>query len=803
MQRSWDLTLTENFITDVDIRDEARDNFLVYANEVLCDRAIPTAEDGLLSSQRKLLWTMEDYLKMDHTSKTKKCNALVGSTLSTSYFHGDASCYGVLCKLAQPFLMRYPLIEGQGSLGTQESNDMVASSRYTEARPSIYADLMMENFKKNVVPLKETYNGEFMEPVVLPSIFPNALCNGRVTIGLSMSHSSLPANLTEVCNAICAYIDNNNMTIDDLMTYIKGPDFPMGGTIINQKDIRTAFATGKSQIGLKVRGDYEIKGTDIIFTSIPYRTYRNKIKEQIQKNIDELSNLIVDFDDESNMGKTRLVFHIKDTASIEPALNKLFRLTDLQNSVSYNMNFIVDGTPKLCSMLDLVKHYVEHQNNILISIAKYDEDKALKRIHILEGLLIALTDIDKAIALIRASDNKAAARVALKDHFGLTDIQANAVLDMPLSRLTKLDIHELEDELQTKQNIVVDCEKMINDASYRNGKLKNIVIDMRNKYGDARRTQITTIQEIKEKKEIAEVEPEKCVVVLTEGGTVKRVPITSFKTQRKLGKGVKTQEDVTSALIRTNTVDSLMVFTDKGMMYRLLVNDIPIGTNVSKGTPITSLISIPLGEKPMLIYSIYRDTKAKYIMFATKNGIVKKTSLEEYTGVKKKTGITAISLKEGDALASVALMDNEPILIVTKNGYTIKFNGDEVSATGRVTAGCKGINLTDGDSVLAAVPIRDLKDTLAILSDTGFGKRIELSEIPLQRRGGKGVYCYKGNPQTGNVAAVALVSDNDNILIVGNRSSICISATEIQTLTRVAIGNQIIRDNKVMSITKV
>ena len=790
--------MPESLISNIDILDEAKDCFLTYSSEVLTDRAIPAAEDGLLSSQRKLLWTMEDYLKMDHTSKTKKCNALVGSTLATSYFHGDAACYGVLCKMSQPFLMRYPLVEGQGSLGTQESNDMVASSRYTEARPSKFADLMMENFKKNVVPLKETYNGEFMEPVILPGLFPNAMCNGRQAIGVSMSHNSAPHNLTEVCNAICAYIDDNNLTIDGLMQYIKGPDFPMGGTIINQRDIKAALATGKSNIGLKIRGDYEIKGNDIIFTSIPYRTYRNKIKEQIQKNIDEFMTTILDFDDESNMGKTKMVFHVKDAQSIPTALNKLFKFTDLQSSVSYNMNYIVNGTPKLCSMLDLIKAYVNHQSGILVSIAQYDKDKAEQRVHIIEGLLIALADIDTAIALIRASENKVAAQTALINHFHITEIQAKAILDMKLSRLTKLDKTELEEELKEKQAIVAECNKIIKDSTYRNNKLKTLVINMRDKYGDARRTQITTIDEPKEDKEIQFVEPEKCVVVLTEAGTVKRIPATSFKTQKRAGKGVKTQEDITSLIIRTNTVDSLMIFTNKGRMYRLLVNDIPVGTNVSKGTYIKSLINMEIDEQPQIIYSIYRDKPEKYVLFITKNGTVKKTALDEYINTKR-NGIGAISLREGDSIAQVCLINDEPIVIVTAQGKVVKFDSKEIPASSRMTIGIKGIVLGADDSVVAALPMRDADDQLALFTKDGRGKRISNTELGTQKRGAKGSVFYKGAV----VAAASFVSDTDMILIVGNRSSLCINAADIPVQSKTAAGNVMIKDNTIIAVSKV
>lgn len=613
-----------------------------------------------------------------------------------------------------------------------------------------------------------------------------------------MSHNSAPHNLTEVCNAICAYIDDNNLTIDGLMQYIKGPDFPMGGTIINQRDIKTALATGKSNIGLKIRGDYEIKGNDIIFTSIPYRTYRNKIKEQIQKNIDEFVTTILDFDDESNMGKTRMVFHVKDAQSVPTALNKLFKFTDLQSSVSYNMNYIVNGTPKLCSMLDLIKAYVNHQSGILVSIAQYDKDKAEQRIHIIEGLLIALADIDTAITLIRASENKAAAQTALINHFHIIEIQAKAILDMKLSRLTKLDKTELEEELKEKQAIVAECNKIIKDSAYRNNKLKTLVINMRDKYGDARRTQITTIDEPKEDKEIQFVEPEKCVVVLTEAGTVKRIPATSFKTQKRAGKGVKTQEDITSLIIRTNTVDSLMIFTNKGRMYRLLVNDIPVGTNVSKGTYIKSLINMEIDEQPQIIYSIYRDKPEKYVLFITKNGTVKKTALDEYINTKR-NGIGAISLREGDSIAQVCLINDEPIVIVTAQGKVVKFDSKEIPASSRMTIGMKGIVLGADDSVVAALPMRDADDQLALFTKDGRGKRISNTELGTQKRGAKGSVFYKGAV----VAAASFVSDTDMILIVGNRSSLCINAADIPVQSKTAAGNVMIKDNTIIAVSKV
>lgn len=792
-----------NFITEVDALDEAKECFLTYAAEVLTDRAIPAAEDGLLSSQRKILWTMEDHLKMDSKSKTKKCQSLVGNTLSTSYFHGDASCYGVLCKMAQKYLMRYPLLDGQGSLGTQEDNDLVASPRYTEAKPSIYTDLMMIDYKKNPVPTKETYNGEYMEPVVLPSLFPNALCNGRQAIGISMAHNSSPCNLTEVCDGILAYIDNPDLTIDDIMQYIKGPDFPLGGQVINSKDIRTAFSTGKSNVSLKVRGDYEIDGDKIIFTTIPYRTYRNKIKEQLEKNVDEFEKCLDDFNDESNIGNNRLVFFAK-TGQVKVLLNKLFALTDLQTTISYNMNFIVDGTPKLCSIKDLIKAYVIHQNNVMINIAKTDLAKAQAREHILEGLLIAIKDIDTAIQLIKNSNDKKEACLKLIEHFGITETQANAVLDMKLAKLTKLDKDELLKELEEIRQAIIKYTKIIEDQEFRNGELKKKVVWLRDTYGDARRTQLLNLAETpKEDKEIEFVEPEKCVVVLTESGCVKRIPATSFRNQRRNGKGVKTQDDITSMVLRTNTIDSLMIFTNQGRMYRLLVNDIPVGTNVSKGQAVSSLIEMESGEKPVLIYSIYRDTNAKYVFFATKNGTVKKTALSEYIDTKKKGGVIAIKLREGDSLAAVSLINDEPIILVSKNGMAIKFKSTDVSASSRATIGMKGMNIKDDDEIVAGIPIRDASDELAIFSSVGLGKKIKLEELPTQTRGGKGLIVYKPNTESVEVVSAVLVSNEDSILLCGDKNSICIAANEIPSMGRTANGNQLIKTNHLISVSKV
>lgn len=786
-----------SLITEVDILDEAKDNFLTYAEEVLTDRAIPAAEDGLLSAQRKILWTMEDYLKMDNKSKTKKCNAIIGSTLATSYFHGDIACYGVLRKMAQEFLMRYPLVTGQGQLGTQENNDMFSSSRYTEAKPSKFTDLMMNDFNKNVVPTKETYNGEFQEPIILPSLFPNAICNGRQAIGISMAHNSAPHNLTEVCNAAIALIEKGELTIDEVLSYIPGPDFPLGGTVLNIKDVRTAFASGKSNISLKIQGDYEIDGQDIVFTSIPYRTYRNKIKEQIEKNIDVLSELIDDFDDESNIGQNKLVFHVKDGVSVSKALNKLFLLTDLQSTLSYNMNYIVNGTPKLCSMVDLLHAYVDHQEEVLVNATTFDKEKAEARAHILEGLIAAVDKIDEVIALIKQSAGRADARIKLMDFLSVDEVQANAILDMKLGKLTRIDKEELVNELKEKKEFIAKCIEILTDKEVRNKVLISKITQLRDTYGDARRTKLLNTDIPKQEKEVVVVEPKDCVVVVTKKNTIKRIDAKNFKAQKRNTTGVKTG-DIVLFSQKTNTQDTLMVFSSKGKMYRVLVDNIPEGTNASNGTPISTLIEFENGEKPMAFTTMTRDTDKKFIFFATKNGTIKKVPLDEYDKMKR-TGIIAISFKDGDELVDVTFINQEQMLLVTKNGMAIRFGTAEMPISSRTAQGVKGMKLNDGDSVIAALPIVDPTDYLAIVSKNGLGKKMQIDELTLQNRGGKGLLCYKEE-----IAGAEIIKESDNLLINGDKSSIVISGKDIPTLGRVSMGNIMLKNNEqVISITQV
>ena len=613
-----------------------------------------------------------------------------------------------------------------------------------------------------------------------------------------MAHNTPPHNLSETCDAIIAYIKNNNLTLDELISIMPGPDFPLPNIIINKKDVREAYRTGHSTISLKVRGVYEIKDNKIIFNSIPYRTYRNKIKEQIEKNVEQFENLIEDFNDESSLGNNKLIFTLSNGANAQVALNKLFALTDLQTTISYNMNFIVNGTPKLCSMLDMIKYYVEHQTNVLLKATEYDKIKAEKRKHILEGLLLILDNIDRAIELIRNSKDSEGAKAQLIKEFCVDEVQAKAILDMKLARLTKLDKNNLLKELEEKKSIIIECEKIINEKEYRNIKLIEKIQWLKDKYGDERRTELAQIEITKEEKEIEYVEPEKCVVVMTESGLIKRIPTTSFRKQNRNTKGVKTQDDITHMIIRTNTIDSLMIFSDKGKMYRLLVDDIPVGTNASQGTNIKALVPMESDEIPATIYSIYRETDAKYVLFATKNGLIKRTSLDEYIKTKKKSGIQALKINEGDKLVAVSLMSSEEVIVITKQGMSIRFSGEEISASGRAAAGVKSISLKEKDEVVAVLPIRDSNDDVAVFTEAGLGKRISLSELTLQKRGGKGLSISK-TP----IACAAMMNEKDKVLLMGDKNNLCISGEDIPVMGRNAAGNQMIKNNKIISVSKV
>lgn len=770
-----------------DIYNELHINFIEYAYAVNSDRAIPSAADGLKPVAKRILYSC---LMEGRTSSKPHVKAarIVGDVMGKLHPHGDSSIYGAMARLSQNWVMRYPLIDWHGNNGNIVG-DGPAAARYTEARlAKIAEDGLLQGLKKNNVNFVPNYDETMEEPVILPSYFPNLLCNPNSGIGVALACSWAPHNLNEVAQAINDYIDGKEPTLP-------GPDFPTGGIIINKNDIPTIMKTGHGSV--KIRAKYKKEKNNLVFYEIPYGTNVESLVTEIGKVSEDIDE-ILDVRDETNKKGVRIV--VECDRNSDYIVNQLFAKTNLQSSFSYNQIALVGKTPTELNLKDCCEIYVNNALNCLRREKTFDLNKAKARLHIVEGLLKALEDIDNIVALIRKSASAALAKQELIKVYGFSEEQAKAILAMRLSSLANLEKVEIQDEKKQLLATIGDIEIWLNMPDKQFQTIKDILATLVKKYGDSRRTELTQIEIKKEDKEIQFVEPEKVVVIMSDSGLIKRVPATSFRTQRRGGKGVKTADDVVNAVIRTNTIDSLMVFTDKGNMYRLIVDSIPEGTNTTKGVSIHNLITMLPNEKPTVIYSIYRDTDAKYVLFTTKKGLVKKTGLDEYTKTKKKTGIAAISLREGDDLATVSLIKDEPIIVITKKGMCIKFNSTEISPTSRATSGVKGINLNPDDEVISTLVIKDDNDSLGIFSTGGTGKKIAATDLVSQRRGGKGIVCFKSPSDT--VAAAALINDEDNILILGKSKSICISAKEVPQLGRTAIGNVIIKD-KIQSASKV
>ncbi len=770
-----------------DIYDELHTNFMAYAAAVNSDRAIPSASDGLKPVAKRILYSA---MVEGHVSSKPHVKAarIVGDVMGKYHPHGDSSIYGAMVRLSQDWVMRYPLIECHGNNGNIVG-DGPAAPRYTEMKlTKIAEDGLLQGLKKNNVDFMLNYSDDLEEPVVLPSYFPNLLCNPNSGIGVAMASAWAPHNLNEVAQAIYDYIDEKE-------PMLPGPDFPTGGLVINKNDIPGIMKTGHGSV--KIRAKYKKEKNNLIFYEIPYGVYIENLIQEIGDVAEEIDG-IVDIRDETTQRSVRIV--VECDRNPDYIANQLFAKTDLQYNFSYNQVALVGKVPTELNLKDCCQLYVDNALKCLTREKNFDLNKAKARLHIVEGLLKALEDIDNIVILIKKSESAAIAKEKLISQYGFSEEQAKAILAMRLSSLANLEKIEIEKEQKELISTIEDLNDWLAKKERQIDTLKSILNTLVKKYGDARRTELTQLEIKKEDKEIQFVEPEKVVVIMSDSGLIKRVPASSFRTQRRGGKGIKTTDDIVNAIIRTNTVDSLMIFSDKGNMYRLIVDAIPEGTNTTKGISIKNLIQMQPGENPTVIYSIYKDTNAKYVLFTTKNGLVKKTSLEEYTKTKKKTGIAAIALRDGDQLASVSLVNDEPIIVLTKNGMCIKFNSNEISTTSRTTSGVKGINLNDGDEVITSLVVRDSSDYLSIFSTGGFTKKIAPKDLITQKRGGKGVICYKNNGDT--IADGALVSDGDSVLIIGMSKSICIPATDIPLLGRTATGNIAIKD-KIQSVSKV
>ena len=789
----------ENII-QTPIIPEVEQSFLDYSLSVITDRALPSAEDGLKPVARRILYDMFDKGYMNN-KKFVKCAQPVGDTMGRFHPHGDSSIYGALVWLSQPWNMRYPLIDFHGNNGSRDG-DEPAAYRYTECKLSKAGEEMLADIKKDTIDWMNAYTDEEQEPVYLPGKIPNLLVNGTTGIAVGMACSFAPHNLKEIMDAAIHVLLYPECDIKELLEIVTGPDFPTGGLLINKDELTTAYLTGKGRA--RVRGEYHIEsdknGDTIVFDSIPYKVSKDNLTIELDKLCEagEL-NGVTTIRDETNSQGVRFIIELGKGVSAEPIIKKIYAKTKLEDTYSFNQVALVDKKPRLLNLKQLLVNYIEHQRDVLIRKSKFEYAKAEARAHILQGLLKALEDIDNIIQLIKKSESAAKAKENLISKYAFTEPQAKAILDMKLSKLANLEKIEIQNEYNEKIAEMITLSAIIKDPTPA---LTNLFDEIKQKFGDERRTKITQVSESKEEKEIEFIEPEKCVVVMSEDGLIKRIPSSSFRTQHRNGKGVKTLGDITSAVIKTNTIDSLMVFTNKGKMYRILVNDIPVGTNATKGQSIKSLIAMDTDEEATLIYSIYRDTNAKYILFITKNGIIKKTSLDEYTKTKKKTGIAAIGLKEGDTLASVGLCSDEDLILLTHEGMGIKISLKEIPTSSRTAMGIKGITLKEDDYVVAALPVRHTTDQLAIFAESGLGKKIKLEELPVQKRAGKGLMVYKPTSSSGKIVCGTLVEDSDMILLIGPLNSICISAKDIPLLSRPSLGN-IMMKGVINSVTKV
>ena len=776
-----------------DLTKELGTNFIEYAVAVNTDRAIPNAKDGLKPVAKRILWGAEDKTKCISSKPHVKAAKLVGDIMGTYHPHGDSSIYGALVRLSQNWVMRYPLIDFHGNNGNI-IGDGPAHMRYTECRLSKLAeDGLLQGTKKNNVDFIANYDETTEEPISLPSIFPNLLCNPNSGIGVAMACSWAPHNLGEVAAAINQYLSGEE-------PMLPGPDFPTGGIIINQKEIPTIMRTGHGSV--KVRGKFEIDKQKIIFTEIPYGTSVEGLMTEIgevsdTKEIEGIDNIR----DESNKKGVRIV--IECDKGINPAsiVNKLFAKTNLQSSFSYNQVALVDKVPTELNLKDCIKIYVDHNIDCITRETKFDLDKAINRLEIVNGLLRALEDIDNIIALIKGSESAAAAKENLIKKYQFTENQAKAILAMRLSSLAKLEKVELEQEAKELENKIKDLKDILANENRQKDILKSRLADLVKKYGDARRTELTHIEVKPEDKIIEEVIPEDCVVILSQTGDIKRVPKNSFKVQRKNGKGVKTKDDVIMSTISTNTIDNLLLFTKKGKMFKIIVDEVPVGTNASKGAHVGTLINMDQDDEVIAITSLARSNTAKYVVFFTKRGLMKKTLLDEYTKVKRSTGIAAIKINDGDSIANVEFINEEDILVITKNGMSIHFESKNVNPIGRVAAGVKTIKLDENDEVVVGLPIHSDNDTVAIFSTKGYGKKTSIKEFTVQGRGGKGLVIYKPSAVYGQIAGATIISDNDTILLTGQPSSICIAATDLPLLTRTSFGNIMVKSN-ISSIVK-
>ena len=778
-------------MNNIDLTKELSQNFIDFSHEANCQRAFADARDGLKPGQRACLWEM--FVKGYSSSKPHVKSAKIsGGTIATWWPHGDTAIYDTFARMSQPWINNIPEVDWHGANGSIQISGEPAASRYTEARLSKATEEgMLYNIKKHNVPMKLNFTEDEEWPEVFPALIPRLMVNGCQGIGSTIANVWLPHSLDDLSKIIEEYVKTGEIDYNNI-----APSFPTGGTIINKSALPTIYKTGKGKVIL--RGTAEIKGNSILITEIPYQVYVEPFIDQIKELIikDELKGILNVL---NKSDKKRLLIEVECESNPQGVLQKLYALTSLQKSFSANQFALVGKTPKLLTLKEYLDIYLQHNYECIKREYAYDLTKAKDRLEIVEGLIRALEDIDNIIALIKASQSSSDAVVKLIEKYNFTERQAKAIVDMKLGRLAHLEKVELNEEKIGLLSTIETCNDVISNVE----KQKEIYLDrflkVSKKYGDARRTKLMDIEIPKDKKEkeVAEVVPEDVVVVTNQAGYIKRIPVASFKVQRRGTKGIKTADETILDVVKTNTVDTMMFFTDKGRMYRCLVDKIIEGDNTSKGMHISDLVKLETTtERIIAVSSLHRKTTPKYIYFITKKGLIKKSLLSEYTQSTRNTGLQAIKLGAGDSIANIIFLDDEDVVVVTKKGMGIKFDTKTINAIGRLTTGVKAIKLEEGDEVIAGLPVHKETDCLALVAEAGIGKKLALTELPRQTKGGKGIILYKDQV----VAGAAMVSDEDNILIIG-RSTVTISAKDIPQYSKTADGVILIK-SKVKQIVK-
>ena len=795
-------------IVERDIEEEMKTAYIDYAMSVIVSRALPDVRDGLKPVHRRILYTMyEDGLTSD--KPYRKSATTVGDVLGRYHPHGDSSVYDAMVRMAQTFSLRYPLIDGHGNFGSIDG-DGAAAYRYTEARMSKIAEIMLTDIEKNTVDFMPNFDDRLQEPTVLPAKIPALLVNGSSGIAVGMATNIPPHNLTEVINGIIKIIDDDNVTDEQLMQIIKGPDFPTGGMILGREAIKQAYTTGKGKITVRAEAEIEEMSNGkqkIIVTSLPYQVNKAKLIENIanlvkEKRIEGISELRDESDRENAV---RIHIGLKKDANARVVLNQLYKNTQMQDTFGVIMLALVDGQPRILTLRQCLDYYIDHRKGVILRRTQFELDKALARAHILEGLKIALDNIDEVINIIRSSYDDAKER--LMERFGLSDIQAQAILDMRLKTLSGLQREKIEEEYNELMKLIAHLREILGSEKLVFEIIKEELTEVKEKYGDERLTKIVAAEgEFNEEDLIKE---EQMVVALTHFGYIKRMPIDTYRSQKRGGKGISgistREEDFVKQIFTTSTHDTVLFFSNKGKLYRLRGYEIPEAGRTAKGTAIVNLLRLDNGEKISAVIPITNFEDGKYLLMATKNGLIKKTALKDFDSTRK-TGLLSITLKDDDELIDVRLTDGEDnVVLVTSKGLSITFDEKDVRPVGRSAQGVIGIRLDDKDFVIGMESIIASKDaTLLAITEHGFGKRTELSEYRVQNRGGRGVITYKVTPKTGNIVGIRIANGDEDVMMITDKGTIIrLKVEEISILGRATQGVTLMRTNdggKVVSI---